>query len=83
MHFGSLALFQPSILTGPRKERRIGERIGIGVMKVLDPLLFGSLSKYRPMPHDVLAKALVHAALMPVPGTHRNAYREIRRLAEI
>lgn len=59
----ALHIFQPSILTGPRKERRIGERIGIGAMRVISPLLVGSWAKYKPMPHHVLAKALLNSAL--------------------
>ncbi|MFZ1658215.1 MAG: NAD(P)H-binding protein [Flavobacteriales bacterium] len=81
MDFGSLALFQPSVLTGPRKEKRIGERIGIAVMKVVDPLLFGSMVNYRTMPHHVLAQALVHSALAPEPGAKRYFYRDILRIA--
>lgn len=81
MHFHSLALFQPSILSGPRKEKRFGEGIGIGVMKVVAPFLIGPLEKYRPMPHGVLAQALVNAALAPQPGVHRYAYSGILREA--
>jgi len=79
----SLNIFQPSILTGPRKERRIGERIGIGAMRVISPLLFGSWAKYKPMPHHVLAKALLNSALTyktGAPATHR--YQEIVDLAD-
>ena len=63
----TLHVFHPSILTGPRKEVRIGERIGIVITKALAPLL---PVKYRPMPHDILAKALVNAVFMPTGGTH-------------
>lgn len=81
MHFSSLALFQPSLLTGPRSERRFGERMGIGLMKVLGPLLIGPMAKYRAMPRDVLALALVHTALDPQPGTQRLAFGAIKHLA--
>lgn len=81
MGFGSLNIFQPSILTGPRKERRVGERIGIGVMKVIGPLLIGPLTKYGAMPHEELAKALVNTAISPAPGTRRYLYSDILRQA--
>lgn len=81
MHFSSLALFQPSLLTGPRSERRFGERMGIGLMKVLGPLLIGPMAKYRAMGRDVLALALVHTALDPQPGTQRLAFGAIKHLA--
>ena len=82
MHFSSLALFQPSVLAGPRKEKRFGEGVGIVVMKALGPLLLGSLARLRVMPHSVLAKGLVEAALSPEAGVQRYTYRDIRRLSE-
>ena len=82
MHFSSLAFFQPSVLDGPRKENRFGERIGIVVMKALGPLLLGSLTRLRVMSHTVLANALVEAALSPEGGAHRYTYQDIRRLSE-
>jgi hypothetical protein len=76
-----LALFQPSVLTGPRKEKRTGEGIGSGMLRAVGPLLAGPLANYRVMPHDVLAMALVHAALAPQEGSRRYRYRDILRLA--
>jgi len=70
-----LHIFHPSILTGPRHEKRTGERIGILVMSALAPLL---PDKYKPMPHDVLAGALL-ACIGTSGGTH--TYRAIRALA--
>lgn len=78
--FNSLSLFQPSVLSGPRVERRIGERVAMTVMKCTGPLFIGPLASYRVMPRDVLARALVLAALAPVPGTHRYTYKQILRL---
>ncbi len=74
--FPALHIFQPSILTGPRLEKRLGERIGIAVMKALALVLPARL---KPMPHDVLAQALVNATRSPLGGAHR--YAEIRSLA--
>ncbi|MBK9146698.1 MAG: hypothetical protein IPM12_02625 [Flavobacteriales bacterium] len=75
MGFPELHIFQPSILIGPRSEKRLGERIGIAVMSAIAPLL---PDKYKPMPHDVLAKALINC-IGTSGGTH--AYRTIRALA--
>ncbi|MDX9749624.1 MAG: NAD-dependent dehydratase [Flavobacteriales bacterium] len=72
-----LHIFRPSILVGPRKEFRLGERIGAVVMKAVAPLL---PARARPMPHDVLAKALLNAVFDMQGGTH--SYRGIRALAE-
>jgi uncharacterized protein YbjT (DUF2867 family) len=71
----TLHLFQPSILTGPRQELRIGERIGIVLGRLFAPLL---PTQYRPMPHDVLALALLNATQVPEGGTH--AYQAIKDL---
>lgn len=51
--------FRPGLLVGNRKEFRFAEKIATGVMKVLDPVLIGSSKKYRSMPVDKLAKAMV------------------------
>ena len=58
-----LHIFHPSILTGPRKEKRSGERIGIAIMEMIGPLLIGALANYKPMPSDVLARAMINASL--------------------
>lgn len=77
----NLHIFQPSILTGPRQEGRLGERIGIAVMKVLSPLLLGNWADYKPMPHDVLAKALLNVALGSASASLRSRYQDIRSAA--
>ena len=51
--------FRPGLLAGNRKEFRLAEKIASGVMKVIDPILIGSLKKYRSMPVEKLAKAMV------------------------
>lgn len=74
----ALHIFHPSILTGPRKEKRAGERIGIVVMNAIAPLL---PHRYRPMPNDVLAQAAVNAAVDGATGVHRHTYDAIVKLA--
>jgi uncharacterized protein YbjT (DUF2867 family) len=56
---GKIFHFRPSFLVGPRKEFRLAEKTAFGVMKVIDPILTGSSKKYRSMPADKLAKAMV------------------------
>ncbi len=77
----SLHIFHPSILTGPRQESRVGERLGIVIMNMVSPLLLGGLRRYRPMPHDLLASALIQTARTPENGTHVHAYDGIVALA--
>jgi uncharacterized protein YbjT (DUF2867 family) len=58
--------FRPGLLVGNRKEFRPAEKIATVVMKVIDPILTGASKKYRSMPTDKLAKAMVNLAKNPV-----------------
>ncbi|OKS89011.1 NAD(P)H-binding protein [Mucilaginibacter polytrichastri] len=58
-----LHIYQPSLLTGDRKESRSLEKIFTGVMKVIDPLLFGSLKKYKSIPAAIVARAMYKQSL--------------------
>ena len=62
---GAIFHFRPGFLVGNRKEIRVGEKIAFGVMKVIDPVLAGSSKKYRSMPADKLAKAMVSLSKNP------------------
>tara|TARA_Y100001960_G_scaffold30571_1_gene26651 strand:- start:395 stop:1048 length:654 start_codon:yes stop_codon:yes gene_type:complete len=62
MNFPKLALIRPSILLGNRKKFRLGERIGIFVMKALSIFFLGSLKKYKPIQVEHVAKAMVEIA---------------------
>jgi uncharacterized protein YbjT (DUF2867 family) len=53
-----LHIYQPSVLTGDRKESRPAERFAIGLMKVIDPMLIGGLKKYRSIPAETVARAM-------------------------
>lgn len=68
--------FRPSLLSGPRKEVRRGERIGEAIGKLLGPLL----GKYRPIAADLVAAAMLKAALEDRPaGVIESG--EIRKIA--
>ena len=62
LNFLKLVLMRPSFLMGDRKEKRIGEKIGIFVFKLLSPLLLGPLKKMRPIHSEKVAKAMIRAA---------------------
>jgi uncharacterized protein YbjT (DUF2867 family) len=57
--------FRPSFLVGNRKEFRFAEKIAFGGMKLIDPLLTGSARKYRSMPVEKLAKAMINVSKNP------------------
>jgi uncharacterized protein YbjT (DUF2867 family) len=62
---GAIFHFRPGFLVGNRKEIRVAEKIAFRVMKVIDPVLAGSSKKYRSMPADKLAKAMVSLSKNP------------------
>ena len=62
LDFTKLAIMRPSFLMGDRKEKRVGEKIGIFVFKLLSPLLLGPLKKMRPIHSETVAKAMIKAA---------------------
>jgi len=62
LNFPKLVLMRPSFLMGDRKEKRVGEKIGIFVFKLLAPLLLGPLKKMRPIHSETVAKAMIRAA---------------------
>ena len=51
-------IYRPSLLTGDRQEKRLMEKIAGGLAKVIDPLLIGSLEKYRSIPAETVAMAM-------------------------
>ncbi|MBD1133751.1 NAD(P)H-binding protein [Pelagibacterales bacterium SAG-MED48] len=62
LDFPKLAIMRPSFLMGDRKEKRVGEKIGIFVFKLLSPLLLGPFKKMRPIHSETVAKAMIRAA---------------------
>jgi uncharacterized protein YbjT (DUF2867 family) len=57
--FTALFILQPSFLLGERKEFRSGEKIGIAVMKVLNPLMVGGMKKYRGVQVSAVAGCMI------------------------
>jgi uncharacterized protein YbjT (DUF2867 family) len=66
--FNTTLIFQPSILTGLRKEFRMGERIAQVVTKIFRPLMFGPMKKYKPIEGMVVAFAMHHKASQELNG---------------
>ena len=55
-------LLQPSIIGGKRNEQRIGEKIGLAVFKLFQPLFFGGLKKYQITEAEHIAQAMINVA---------------------
>jgi len=59
LNFSKLGIMRPSFLLGDRKEKRIGEKIGIFVFKLLSPLFLGPLKKMKPIHSATVARAMI------------------------
>ena len=59
LSFPKLGIVRPSFLLGNRKEKRVGEKIGIFVFKLFSPLLLGPLKKMKPIHSEKVAKAMI------------------------
>ena len=62
LNFPKLGIMRPSFLMGNRKEKRVGEKIGIFVFKILSPFLLGPLKKMKPIHSETVAKAMITIA---------------------
>jgi uncharacterized protein YbjT (DUF2867 family) len=77
---GAIYHFRPGLLVGDRKEFRFAEKFSMGVMKAIDPILGGGSKKYRSMPVDKLAKAMVNLSKNPLNKPGILYYPEIMHL---
>ncbi len=76
-----LYIYQPSLLTGSRQEKRIGERFATVLMNVIDPILFGKLEKYKSISAEVVAGAMVNQSLKNNSGIFTYPSDQIKKLA--
>ena len=58
-------IVRPSLITGPRQERRFGEQVGKIAMKLVNPFLIGALKMYQTIEAQTIAKAMVWLANNP------------------
>lgn len=62
--------FRPSVLLGNRQESRPAEAVMIWVATTMPFLFSGPLARYRGIPADVVAEAMIQAALSNKQGVH-------------
>ncbi len=68
LDFPRFVALRPSLLLGPRAERRPAEAAFQKIAPLLSPLLQGPLRRYRAMPVEAVARAMLAAAADPTPG---------------
>ncbi|MDZ7900834.1 MAG: NAD(P)H-binding protein [Arcicella sp.] len=66
--FGNFVSFRPSFLLGDRQEFRLGEKIAVVFVKLLNPLMFGGLKKYRGIEAFKVAKSMQKFANQELTG---------------
>ncbi|RYE33510.1 MAG: oxidoreductase [Sphingobacteriaceae bacterium] len=81
IRFASLHIYQPSLLTGDRKEKRFGERLIMKIARLINPFLIGRLKKYRSIPAVVVAKAMLNQSLKNNAGIFTYPSDQIKKLA--
>ena len=62
LKFDNLGILRPSFLLGKRKEKRIGEKIGIIIFQILSPLMMGPLKRMKPIHVKLVANAMINIA---------------------
>ncbi len=80
LDFRKKVFIRPGALTGPRQERRVGERFGVAVLRLVNGL--GLYRRYRPIHADVVARAMVNATFTGTKGTDIHELDAVFRLAE-
>ena len=60
--FSKTGILRPSFILGNREEFRLGEKIGIIIFKLLNPLFVGPLRKMRSIHSETIAKAMIKLA---------------------
>lgn len=81
LNYPSLHIYQPSYLRGERKERRIADKIMMPLVRLIDPLLFGSLKKYRSIQAETVAKAMLNQSLKNLKGSFIYMSNQIQQIA--
>ena len=79
LQFSSLYIFRPSLIIGNRKEKRIGERIALILSTIINPLLMGSLAKYKSVTAVAIAKAMIFSAKKNKPENQIILSDEIKK----
>ncbi|WP_461449223.1 NAD(P)H-binding protein [Mucilaginibacter sp.] len=81
LHLATLHIYRPSILSGDRKDHRPMEKFVNGLMYLINPLLIGSLKKYRSIPAKTVAMAMYKQSINSDEGIFIHASDQIKQIA--
>jgi len=76
-------ILQPSIIGGNRNETRIGEKIGVAIFRVLQPLFIGKLKKYKITEAEHIVQAMINLAHSKKEKTNIITSEKIALLAKL
>jgi len=79
--FASVHIFQPSLLLGPRPEKRLGESVATVLMNSFGFLLAGPLQKYKAIAAEDVAKGMLYAATQDIAGVKVYTTEKIKKQA--
>jgi len=79
--FKAFHIFRPSLLLGKREEFRLGERVAMAAMPLLNFAMLGGLRRYRAISAESVGKAMVVAARQERSGIFIHEYEQIIALA--
>jgi uncharacterized protein YbjT (DUF2867 family) len=77
--FEAVHIIRPGILSGARYEVRVGEKIGVGIMRALS--VIPGLGYLKPIEGIQVAKAMINATFRHVVGIHAYTMGEVFKLA--
>ena len=75
-----LYIYQPSILIGKRREKRLAEKAAVWIMNLVSPLLLGGWKKYRPIAALTVAKAMFRKSLKNETGVFTYTSDKIKQI---
>ncbi len=81
LRFRALDILQPSLLLGSRRDLRLLELSAQLAMHLVNPLLLGGWSRFRAIPAETVAAAMVGAARSGRRGLYRYTFDGILNLA--
>lgn len=80
--FEKVLIFRPSLILGSRKEFRFGEAFAATIMKLINPLMAGSLKQYKAIQSAEIARNMLEKSLSKNPGvsiiTNREMHKKIK-----
>ncbi|MGH7237745.1 MAG: NAD(P)H-binding protein [Candidatus Saccharimonadales bacterium] len=76
-----LHIYRASLLTGHRNEKRFAERFITALASVINPILIGSLRKYRSIPAKTVALAMYKQSLINQDGVFIHSSDQIKQIA--